>query len=216
MAREPSNAGGFQAPGTLGIGVSDLEAISNKFQTESEVEAELVMLGIPEVKKPEHELPEITAASLTTTNSQEYTTMYAQQLAWANYLGPILAKVTSNLAQAENQMKLIKAKIEETASARNKLLQKQDRLKESEIENSVLNDVIYQEAMLEAQKYKQLKLRLEAAHEIAGRNLRIISRQVEIRRQEIDGALLEGGIPNRGRVGMQGPGGPHRPIGGVR
>lgn len=213
MKREPTTAGspppagGLHVPATLGISVTELEAIQRKFTTQATVEADLKAMGIEDPKQPAYALPELDAKLLTTLDSNEYTEMYTRQLAWSNYLTPILAKVLSGLVEAENQMVLIKAKIEETIREQNKLKTKEDRLNTDDIKNAVLNDPVYQEAMLESQSLKQYKLRLEAAHEIAGRNLKLLSRQVEIRRQDLDSQIAEGGIGNRF-------GQPHRPIGG--
>ena len=207
MERKPSTTGGLQVPDIIGISMPDLESIQNKFTTLPDVDRELKSMGISGGNQPNFPLPELTAASLTTTNSDEYTLMYAQQLSWSNYLGPILADVSGGLVQAENQMTLIEAKITEVVKQQNKVRSKEDRVSADDIKIQVLNDPIYQEAMLEAQRLKQFKLKLEAMHEIAGRNLRLVSRQVEIRRQDIEAGL---------RTTTARTGGVHRPIGGMR
>ena len=209
MERKPSTSGGLQVPAVLGIKMSDLEAIQSKFTTLGHVDQELKSMGIVGGKQPDFPLPELTAAALTTTSSTEYTEMYAKQLAWSNYLGPVLADVSSGLLEAENQMTLIEAKIKEVAKEQNKARAKEDRVSDVDIKNQVLNDPIYQEAMLEAQRLKQFKLKLEAMHEIAGRNLRLVSRQVTIRGQDIEAGLHD--APS-----VYGSRGVHRPIGGMR
>lgn len=201
MERTPAT-GGLAAPTSLGISMTELEAILSKFDTQNAVEQDLKHMGLTDEKKPAFELPEITPEALTTTDNTQYTTLYSQQLAWQNYLSPIVAKVCSGLLQAENQMVLIEAAIEKRLKAQNKLRTKEEKLDKNDIKNEVLNDPIYQEAMLEAQRLKQYKLRLEAMTEIAGRNLRVISRQIELKKMEFDENNRETNI-NRGRGGFQ-------------
>jgi hypothetical protein len=197
MTRTPAT-GGLQAPISIGISMTELEAILEKFNTQPAVEEDLKKMGLQNPSQPQFGLEEITPELLTTTDDKEYTTMYSHQLSWFNYLTPILANVTSGLLQAENQMKLVDAAIRKRLKEQNKLRSKEEKLKDGDIDLEVLNDVIYQEAMLEAQRLKQYKLSLEAMTDIAGRNMKVISRQVEIRRITLDGQLMEGGIPNRG------------------
>lgn len=207
MERTPAVSGGLQTPTSIGISMTELEQILVKFDTQGSVEADLKTMGLTEPPKPLFELPEITPEMLSTTDDREYTTVYAQQLSWQNYVSPILAKVTSGLLQAENQMKLVGARIKKRLREQNKLRTKEDKLKEDDIEVEVLNDPIYQEAMLEAQKLKQYKLSLETCHEIAGRNMRVISRQIEIRKLSVEEQQRENNLPFRGGFNP-------RPLGG--
>ena len=197
MERQPSNAGGLTAPTSIGISMSELEEIQDRFNTQDRVEEDLKALGIHDASKPSSPLGEITAELLNTTDSRQYTEMYSNQLAWSNYLNPILARVSAGLLQFENQMKLIEAKIRETCREMNKTREKNEKLSADEISNEVLNDPTYQGSMLEAQKLKQYKLSLEAMAEVAGRNMKVVSRQVEIRRQDLEGPGRQENMPGR-------------------
>jgi hypothetical protein len=206
MERTPST-GGLATPVSLGVSMTELEAILEKFNTQPSVDEDLKKMGLHKPSQPNTTLAEVTGEMLSTTDERAYTDMYANQLAWFNYLTPTLAEIISGLLQAENQMKLIDARIRKRLKETNKLRPKEERLKEAEMDVEVLDDPIYQEALLEAQKLKQYKLSLEAISDIASRNMKVISRQIEIRRLALEGQFGENGMRNRIQP---------RPMGGQR
>jgi len=194
-----NNGGGLQI--TLGVGApqSKLDKIADTFATQTAIEEELVKMGVTDQPKPNFELPVITRENLTTTNSKEYTDLYAKQLAWFNYLTPIFASVEVALLEAKNTFDLTEAAIKDGLYEENKLLSKAEKLTSDELKNKVLVHPSYQEALLQVQRMTQYKMRLKAMLEIADRNMTVISRQVEIRRQEIEGGVHENNMPRRGR-----------------
>lgn len=204
--RRPSNElhppsppmGGLQVPKNIGISSKEMTDILTTFSTQEEVEKGLAEMGIVDKPKPLFGIDDITAEILTTTDSREYTTVYARQLAWYNYISPIYAKACSGLIEAENKLTLIEANIRKVVIETNKLRAKEDRLNAEGINTEVLNDETYQGVLLEVQKMKQYKLRLEAFMENVGRNMKVLSRQVEIKKVEIEGNQREG---NLGRGG---------------
>lgn len=209
MDRTPSTGGGLQAPKSLGISMTELDRIVEKFHTQPSVEEDLKKMGITNPPQPQFELQQITAEMLSTVDDVAFTAMYSQQLAWQNYVSPVLAKVTASLLQEETKLKLIGAAIKKHIREQNLLREKKDKLTEDDIENEILTDPVYQETLLEAQRHKQMKLSLEVAEQIAGRNLRVISRQVEIRKEAFEAHQREG---NMGYGGARVPG----PLGGRR
>jgi len=189
-----NQGGGLQIPQGLGVEGTKLAELKNTFTTNVEVEQYLRQLGIHDQMQPNFELPMVTVEVLTTTNSSEYTSLYARQLAWYNYLTPLLANVTVRLLQAKNILDVVEAEIKEGISKENKILPKGDKMTVSEINTKVTIHPSYQDALLEVQKMTQYKARINAMAEVAERNMTVISRQVEIRRQEIEGNQREGGI----------------------
>lgn len=194
--RQPQT-GGLTIPSGIGVAQSKLDQLISRFATIPTVEQQLHGYGIGMMPKPLVELQQITAEALTTTNNKDYTTMYAQQLAWFNYLAPLLANVEANLLQAENTFTLIEAEIKDGIYEQNKLLEKKDKMSESEVKTKVLVHPTYQDCLLEVQRMKQFKERIDAHAKIASRNMQVISRQVEIRRQEIEGFGRENNMPGR-------------------
>ena len=193
--RQPATGGGLHITTGLGAPQSKLDAIVEKFATTAVIEEDLQKMGIQDQEKPAYALTPITADQLTTTDSRQYTTLYAHHLAWYNYLAPVLAKVKVGLLQSENTFDLLEAEIRNGIQEQNKLMLKEDKLGVKEVTTKVLTHPSYQEALLDVQRWKQYKIRLDTQVEIAERNMSVISRQVEIRRQEIEGGQRESNMP---------------------
>lgn len=191
--------GGLQIPQGLGAGKSKLDMLMEKFSTIPAIEQELTRLGIHDMPQPQVALPAVTAEVLMTPDSRAYTTLYAEQLGWFNYLAPILSRIEVNLLQAENIFTLIEAEIKDAIYEQNKMLEKKEKMSESEVKNKVLIHPYYQDCLLEVQRYKQFKDRIDTQAKIASRNMTVISRQVEIRRQEIEGGQRENNMPRHGQ-----------------
>ena len=190
--------GGLRIPTSLGAPQSKLDVIAETFATQRVIEEDLKKMGVVDQTKPDFELPRVTPESLTTLNSKEYTELYARQLAWFNYLTPLAASIEVGLLESRNTFDLTEAAIKDGLYEQNKLLPKTEKLTSDELKNKVLVHPSYQEALLQVQRMTQYKLRMKAMLEIADRNMIVISRQVEIRRQELEGGLHEGNMPRRG------------------
>lgn len=189
-----NQGGGLQIPQGLGAAKTKLVELRDMFTTTNEVEQYLRQLGVHDQAQPTFELPVVTVEALTTTNSNEYTSLYARQLAWYNYLTPLLANVAVRLLQAKNILDVVEAEIKEGINVENKQLPKNEKMTVSEVNTKVTIHPSYQEALLEVQKMTQYKARIGAMAEVAERNMTVISRQVEIRRQEIEGNQREGSM----------------------
>lgn len=182
----PSSPGGLQLPRSVGISSKDLEEIATKFNTLEEVEAEIASKGLTPRERPAFELPDITPELLTTPDAQQYSVFYAQHLAWRNYIMPQLASASSLLSQAKTQLKLVEQKMRADLQRTNNMLEKKDRLSAAEIETEIETDPTRIEILLVVQKAQQSKATLDAYFEIADKNLAVISRQVEIRKLDIE------------------------------
>lgn len=194
-----NQGGGLQIPQGLGVPKTKLTELRDMFTTNEEVEQYLRQLGVHDQAQPNFELPVVTVEALTTTNSNEYSALFARQLAWYNYLTPLLANVTVRLLQAKNILDVVEAEIKEGINNENKHLPKKERMGVSEVNTKVTIHPSYQEALLEVQKMTQYKARISAMAEVAERNMAVISRQVEIRRQEIEGNQREGSMTYNSR-----------------
>lgn len=198
IQRTPSNQGGLVIREGIGISQSETGKVMSKFDTMPIVERDLSDMGLKDKHKPTFDIPEITAEVLNTTDNRDYTRIYAEQLAWFNYLAPLYAEVRSRLLQAENQRELVEANIKKGLLDIGKEgVRGPKKPTAEEIRIEVLNDPTYQEIMLETQYRTQQKYQLDAWVEIIERNLRVISRQVEIKKIEIGGHQSESGIPQR-------------------
>lgn len=201
--RTPSHRGGLQLPYNVGVSETEKRELYDKWSTFDAVRDSLKAKGFMNPPQPEFECPNIRPEHLLTSNSQEYSTTYAHLLAWLSYTSPILAEVRGQLIQAENQMTIIASKVKKQLRQKNKGLglRDPDRVAENALDDEIMQDADYQYWMLEAQKWKQQRLVVEAFVENIDRSLKVVSRQVEIRKQEFESTRTDANMPSRGYTG---------------
>jgi len=180
----------------------DLQASWNTIDTQERVLEK--KYGFPrELDRPPFDRPTLTAEQLTATSNQDYTTLYAQHLAWFNYTSPLLAKTKARLIQKKNELLDIERTTRKRLREANRLLPKDERLNEKDIEDEIWSDPRYKELIREEQRQTQTRIELESYLEIMENNLRVISRQVELRKIEMEGAHRENAMPFRGNSAVQ-------------
>jgi len=192
--------GGLSIPKNVGVGETEQQKIHSTWDTIDKVEAELGMDGFIPMTTPEFECPQVTEEELTTEDSKSYTQTFARQFAWFNYSSQVLARVTVRLLQVENEQAIIASKMRDGFKER--IRNGAPKMTVEEMKDQINLDPRYQELMLQAQIYQQKKTVLSAFAEGIERGLKVISRQVEIRKGEIEQSRVN--IPNRG-YGMRTP-----------
>jgi hypothetical protein len=202
-ARQPAAAGGFVVDKSIGISQAKLEEIVTKFRTLAHVEADMRVKGPAEYSKPTFQPSEVTPETLATENPAEYTRIFAEQLAWLNYFSPMMGKVEAACTENENILKLVDAQIRKDMIAMNKTLTKGEKFSEPEIDAEVLTNPTYQDCLLEVQKMRQYRYQVDAWINISNRNIRVVSRQVSLRGQEIEGSNREANVTKAGGGGRR-------------
>ncbi len=192
-ARRPST--GLNLPANVGIAESEAQKIHNKWDTADAVEGEIAMKGFVQSDIPPYQCPEVTEQVLTTEDNTEYTRVYAQLNSWFNYATQLHARVTTSLLQSENEMEMIESRMRVQFRERMRLGTKEDKMSAGEMQDQINLDPRYEELKLQAQIYKQKKITLAAFLDGIERGLRVISRQVEIRKMESDQSRVN--IPGR-------------------
>lgn len=187
--RQPST-GGLSLPTNVGMGQSAEQQIHKEWDTLESVETKLAMEGFTPMSTPEFPCPQIDEHALTTADNTSYTTTYAHQLSWFNYAGQALARATAEILQVQNEMTRIEATMRRGFKLGGKKMSAQ------EISDEILLDPRYTELKHREQILKQYKVELDAYYEGIERGLKVISRQVEIRKQEIEQNRVN--IPGRG------------------
>ena len=202
LQRTPSNSrvGGLVVPTNIGLSADEVRTLLSRFATLDRVQENLKKMGLEvDSNRPSSAPTPITAEVLNDTNSREYNRVYAEQLAWYNYLTPLYAQAKSALLQAQNQLDLVEAAETKRIIDINKNKTKSEgKLTAAEIKTEVLNDGTYQETLLEVQQCKQHELQLAAYLEVVDRNMKVVSRAIEVKRIEFDGNNREA---NLGRGG---------------
>ena len=193
----------------IGPGAAVEQAISTKWDTIQEIEEQVIARGFPDKTKPKDDCPELTGDLLTTPDSRHYTDMYVLLLAWFNYSNELLAQARARIIQYKNMRDILAA--EGRRVVRKQLADdpdpKKKKLTVQEFEDKMLLNPEYQHVLFELQKTEQMEITMTARVESIERSLRVISRQVEIRRLDLEQARNEHNMPGRGqeRPALYGP-----------
>lgn len=192
--------GGLTLPDSVGLSEKIAQELHNVWDTFDAVEVVLTKQGFMPLEKPGHTRPTLSPGTLERTNSTQFTEIYEKFTAWYSYAANLLARIKGGISQIDNEMDILAVKLKyATIEVSRKAGQK--RPAKEILEDQVKMDPHYQELMLEKQKLDQQRLIMDSHVESLYRDWRVISRQVEIRRQEIE--------QNQGRpyVGVNPPSG---------
>lgn len=196
-ARPAPASGGLIIPKAVGIGNTALQAIHKQFTTHPEVEKELVEMGVQDRPQPLVRAQELTSDNLGTDDGDRLRRLMAEQNSWLNYFSPILARTESRLLEVETQLKILESTIKKSMVEYNKTCTKDQRITDKEMELELNCNEMYREVLVECVRLKQYKIGMEAEMSIINRNIRVISRQVAVRGQDIDSHMLDQGVNNR-------------------
>lgn len=202
--RQPSTTG-LQLPSNIGLPESQEKQVHERWNTLEEMEQQLAYEGFSPYEQPQFGCPQVTEESLTTADSKAYTGMYAQQLAWFDYSSSSLARCTAELLQVTNEMDIIEASMRKVFREKMRIGGKAAKMSAEEMKDEILLDERYSYLLYRKQQLSQYKTILGAYTENIERGLKVISRQVEIRKMELEQSRVN--IPNRGYGGIRGSGG---------
>jgi hypothetical protein len=186
----------------LGAGQEAAKSVAQKWDTIDDQIYEVEARGLVSREKPQFVCPELTADMLTTTDSKNYTETYVHLNAWFGYASEIYAQVKATVLQFENMKDILEAEGRKVArEGAEAVAEKTKKPTKEELEDRMLLNPEYQEVKLKLQRYQQSELLFKAKLESIERSLRVISRQVEIRRLDLDQTRNGGNMPNRGYTG---------------
>lgn len=192
--------GGLHLPRDVGTAQSVAAAVESRWgSTIARVNNRLQQQGFYDVTMPDVHCPEVTTDILLTTDVRTYTVAYEGLLRWFNYTGVLYARIRATLLGVENEMDTIASKKRTLLREYNRKLektQKKDVVNADEMEDIINEDVVYSDLKLQKQELMQAKIQLEARVEGLERSLRVVSRQVEIRKVESMGGNRAQNMPN--------------------
>lgn len=156
--------------------VSDAEL--DRYSTLQHVRTKLAEMGVEEPMKPDHEVPEVPS-DISAITDKEIADLYSRLLAWDSYFTLQAAWADAELKEAKNKLALITTKL--VGSPRKKL-------GDYEMDSRVL------QAKTEVQSIEQTAGILEATHKVLTSKLRVVSRVIEVRRQDWEKSQRDGNI----------------------
>lgn len=202
---------GLKLPTTLGA--PERTPVNKKthdrWNTFEGVDAELKGKGFTDCPRPDSEFPNLTSTQLTETPNKEYTALHALYLEWFRYSAEEFSRLRALMLQTKNEMEDI-----ELETKRELRTQPGKKPSEEEINIAVGLHTRYRDLKQLLQRAEQAKLLLETKVDYLERSLRVISRQVELRKIDAGQGSVNDHMPGRGREPYNGRGGGFAPIRG--
>ena len=191
--------GGLNVTGDMGMGQSRQEEIHSAWATFDEMELQITRAGIPPLEKPACTIPHITARLLNDADTREFTQIFSNFGEWYGYITNLHGRIKAKLVEIDNEMDDIvvhnrKAMLEAWRAAGGKKSDK-PTIQEMSDYNELYDH--YRTLKHERQQGEQQRLMLDPRKEQLYRDMKIVSRQVEIRGQEIERNRMTGNMPGR-------------------
>jgi hypothetical protein len=151
--------------------------------------------GLAEAETPKVDCPTVSPEMLLTPDVKQYTTMYTAFLHWFNYANKLKARIIAELLQFENEMDDIAAATRKALREQGNILPK--KLTAKDIDDEVNTTPRYRELKIRAQELEQLKAEMDARCEELERSLRVVSRNIEVRKEEMGDGRKGENMPGR-------------------
>lgn len=180
----------------IGVGAQEAQSIQKRWDTASESDDRVIGTGLADHRQPSFTCPDLDTETLTTPDSRTYTETYVRILSWFSYASELLANVQIRVVQYENMIRILTAQTRRRQ--REVVANGGKKMTEEEMQDLLYTNPEYQDILLELQKYKQMKTLMEAKVESIERSLKVISRQVEIRKLDIEQQKNANNMPSRG------------------
>lgn len=210
--------GGLRLPETLaGIGASEQEDIHLKWSTYEAIKNEIEMrYGMMPIQEPAWAPPTLTLEDLTEKVGKDYTEKYLQVTAWYGYLSEVKARISAQLLEIDNEMNHIESSMREKMRDRSTKTTKGGDRKAppiAEMTDKIRLDTRYSDLSTRKQGFEQMKVIISARVDKHEYEIKLLSRQVEIKRTEFDHAQREGGISGQRGAPLRTPGNSGMPRG---
>jgi hypothetical protein len=189
--------------------VQEAAQLHARWDTADTIEAEVTSWGFPAVVRPNCVAPSLTPETLTSPDTRHYTVIYTQIQEWHTYTQSVVSRVRIRLLQIKNEMGRIEINIKQRAC------QDAEHHKQKKPTKEALED-LYQmhpgwvELQLQQQIQDQRRILVDGYLERFDNDLKLISRNIELRKTDLENRGVGNNIPHRGNPppGGMHPGGP--------
>jgi hypothetical protein len=158
------------------------------------IDRSLQALGIPTLVRPDFPWPSMTPETLISMPNAEFAGFFTRVGAWSSYTRELQAETGAQLLELRHRM------AQTIATVRKELRPQYRHRPTHELDDEVMTEVRVVEASEDERQMSQLQIRIDAICARLEADLRLISRVVELRRQDLDQQRSENGLPMRGFV----------------
>jgi hypothetical protein len=189
--REPQT--GLDLPEHLGIGEREAADVKTKWDTFDQMELAMTQMGFPPVEKPKVIRPILTPDLLTNPDDKMYTEVYYGVKEWHNYTVNTLSRIRAAMLQIPNEKREIERRVRHNILSNLKPGEKKPTVQQ--LKDAVEADPRYEELLLEKQKLEQQEFLIKSHADGLAEDLKLCSRNVEIRKQEKEFGNSQAGHP---------------------
>jgi predicted nucleotidyltransferase len=177
--------------------------IHARWETFQDVDLDLKTKGFTDADRPPTPMPNLTRKQLTDLPNKEYTELHGEYLEWFRYAAEEFTRIKALVLQVKNEMKDIASELR--SEMKN---QPGKKPTDADIDLAIEMHSRYRELAQLLQRGEQAKMIMETKVDYLERSLRVISRQVELRKIDAGQGEVQHGMPNRGRPPYGGGGYP--------
>lgn len=189
----------LQVPNIIGLGTLQEHAIGSAWETIDNVELEASRVGIMPISKPRYVCPTLTHDMLMHSANEKYTEVQLMVKAWKDYVSDRYGRLKARQLEVKNEMTEIERDTRMDISARQfgKSKKAPDYISKDSMQDVVESTPRYKELKLKLQILKQEELVIEGRLGALSGDLQIISRVVELRKQEWEENRSQSGQPRQ-------------------
>ena len=170
------------------IGTAKAGSIMSKWDTYRSAEVDLAHFGFKLPPPPKGDVPAVQANLLENVQAPEYTTKYAELVAWISFGETLLGSYEAKRLQYRNALKVIGSEIKKKAKEVNDV-DKGTRgwkpLAPADVQSLLLADPDYQDTLLKEQEIVQRIELLSGYMKGISRAVALMSRNIELKKLEI-------------------------------
>jgi len=167
----------------LGVGSNEMDQIEKTWMTSYGVQTQLEKIGVVDTPQPQFTCPDVDPATFSSTNAEEVVRTYLQLNSWFSFIAEQLSKVTIYILEYENMLDQVEAQLRDHFRD---LKETGRKMTKEELNDKIVANPERIQIACQLQKYRQYKTRLQTRADALDKSIRMISRQVEIRRQELE------------------------------
>lgn len=204
-------SGGLRLPSTIaGVGESKQKDIHGKWSTYEDAKNALeTEYGMVPPQEPDWAPPVLSLKDLTESTGKDYTEKYLQLTSWFGYLAEVKSRVSAQILELDNEMKQVEATMRENMRNNSTKTTRSGETKSppaQEMEDKIRLDPRYMELGVKKQALEQMASMLTSRINKHEYEIKLMSRQVEIKRTEFDQSNREGSISGNKGVPLRTPG----------
>jgi hypothetical protein len=190
---------GLRVPDVIGPSEEVIDAITREWDSRLTVETELAREGFFPVTQPAFVFPEISLDILVSPDTREYTDIYRCVVAWMDYTRDKVARTELILLQMKNMKKEMERKRRRSFLSGTRANTRRPTVQE--LNDYIESEPAYIDLIKQMQYHQQKELVYKSELERYTDAFKLISRNVEIRRENWGAGSSQAGQP---RFGMPG------------